>query len=177
MPEAVRRKGHHMKYKWIFKKGSCMSKEIISIIKENMGPDYLYLAGCTDLYASGAGNPEAFLIEKADALLELRVFSEEKELLFTRSMIGRQFQWRLTNDENLERTDYLDTTQYLDINPEFSVKKGDRMQLFTTVGGAYSLPIREDRNAVKIRSYITYDKNGMASVTDHRVCGFTRRQG
>ena len=166
-----------MEYKWILKKGSCLSKEIISIIKDNMEQNYLYLAECTDLYTSGSSNLEAFLNEKADTLLELRVFSKEKELLFTRSMIGSKFQWRLTNDENLEETDYLDTTQYIDINPIFSTEEADRIRLCTTVGGTYSLPIKADQNAVKIRAYITYNNNGMASVTDHRVCGFTRKQG
>ena len=166
-----------MEYKWIKKIGSCSNKDIISIIKANLHEDCVFLAGCTDTYISGRDGLETFLKEKVDDLLELRVFSEEREILFTRSMIDSKFQWRLTDDEALERTDYLDTEQFIDINTNSSFSKGEggMMRICTTVGGWYSLPIKAGQNAVKIRSYITYDQYGMASVTDHRVCGFIKK--
>ena len=164
-----------MEYKWMKEKGSCSGKEIISIIKTHMDEDCLYLAGCTDTYASGSIDLEMFLKEKADDLLELRVFSGEREFLFSRSMVGSRFQWRLADDEGLEKTDYMDTEQYIDINPALSKEEGNMMRICTTVGGSYSLPIKAGQNAVKIRSYIDYDQYGMASVADHRVSGFIKK--
>lgn len=164
-----------MKYKWILASGSCEHDSIMPLVTAYMEGAYQYLTGCTDCYKSGRTDLSDFLEKKGKDILEMRVFSPDREILFTRSRVGQPFAWRATDDSALEKTDYLDTEQYLDINTELSQAESDGIQLFTTVGGAYKLPIGVGSNAVRIRTYIAYDDNGMGSVMDHRVCGFTKK--
>ena len=172
-----------MEYKWILSKGTCTDIEISQIIVNHMESDYLYLAGCTDSYHSGKNDLSEFLEKKSNDLLELRVFNKDRELLFTRSMTGRNFQWRLTNDNKVDKNEYMDTVQYIDINtevsnninPECSYAAGENVKLYTTVGGVYSLPIQPGDNAAEIRTYIAYDDDGMAYAADYRVKGFVHR--
>ena len=73
--------------------------------------------------------------------------------------------------------------QTLDINSEKTKRAGSQEDgfgnkiLFSTVGGQYILPIDETADSVKIIAYIHYDKNGMAKITDYRICGFVQRHG
>lgn len=104
------------KDKWILKTGTISEENIQELICRYFTGHYYYLAGCTDSYCSGRNELTDFLRKKADVLLELRVFSDDKELLFSRSLIGHDFNWRITTDKGLEAYDYIDYEQYLDIN-------------------------------------------------------------
>lgn len=170
-----------MERKWIKRYGECMHTEILSIIEESDIPKgCYYLAGYTNRYDSGIITEHSWSTEEFKYLLELRIFCGKQELLFLRSSIGAKLQWRLTDDESLDDTDYIDSEQYIDINVEKSLgsmakDRQDVVQLFTTVGGSYYLPLKEGENAVAVRAYIAYDDNGMAYVADHRLCGFVEK--
>lgn len=150
-----------MKAQWIKACGQCQETEIASIIREqNISLQY-YLAGYTDRYDSGMVCADIWNGMDCHRLLELRVFGREQEILFTRTCIGTTFGWRVTDDTGLQDTDYIDTDQYIDCNTECDK----------------DLPLQNGQNAVRVRAYIEYDDNGMAFVSDHRVCGFVKKEG
>jgi len=165
-----------MSEKWIKELGIVREEELTTLVNRVFHDDYYYLAGCTDAYCSGKGRANSFLITKASKLLEMRIFSSDMELHLSRSMVGQDFKWRLTSDETLEDCDYIDYEHYIDINPEESRKTEKGMNILSTVGGRYELPIESGDNVAYIRAYVTYDKNGMAKVKDHRVRGFGRKE-
>ncbi len=169
-----------MKERWMKACGQCKETEIVSTVKEqNMQFEY-YLAGYTNRYDSGIVDENMEINIDCRYLLELRVFCRESEIFFTRTRIGSEFQWRVTEDSVLQQNDFIDTEQYIDCNVEHDLDKNidgrkDVIALFTTVGGAYHLPVMNGQNAVKIRAYIDYDDNGMAYVSDHRLCDFVKK--
>lgn len=138
-----------------------------------------FLAAAANLFSS---------LPSFETLLELRLFSAERELWAHRSTLGKPFSWRIADDEvlpercaeeeepELRRPEmhYLDGSQTLDIDTtaNFGTDEYGSRRLRSTVGGAYALPIGENDGCVKVRSYIRYDKNGVAAVTDYRLLGF-----
>lgn len=165
-----------MSEKWIKDSGNVSEQGLHELVSRYFDREYYYLAGCTNEYCSGQDNLNDFINDKASALLELRVFSRDRELLLSRSIIGHDFNWRITDDGALEQSDYIDYEHYIDINTDKSVESDHGMYILSTVGGRYKLPVTKSENAVLIRAYISYDNNGMAKVTDHRVCGFSRKE-
>ena len=150
-----------MKAQWIKACGQCQETEIASIIwEQNISLQY-YLAGYTDRYDSGMVCADIWNDMDCHRLLELRAFGREQEILFIRTCIGTNFKWRVTDDTGLRETDYIDTDQYIDGNTECDK----------------DLPLQDGQNAVRVRAYIEYDDNGMAFVSDHRVCGFIKKEG
>ena len=165
-----------MKYKWILDAGTVDEGKVYEKIKELLPKDIYFLAGCTDAYCAGEGEIESFLNEKVNTLLEMRVFSDDRELFFSRSMIGQLFDWRVTTDEGIDYTDYIDYVHFIDINSERSYSTDKGMHIISTVGGEYDLPLKNGENMVLIRAYISYDKNGVGKVVDHRIRGFRKEQ-
>ena len=165
-----------MEKKWIKESGICRIEEVEGILNKFLS-DGRYLMGCTDSYNTGYWSVSAFADIELASMLELRVFNSDREVLFFRSMLDEKIQWRVTDDTELEELDFFDSEQFIDINEEKSVYFADEkmMSLFTTVGGKYMLPIDQGQNAVRIRKYISYDKNGMAHVEDQRVVSFMKK--
>ncbi len=135
--------------------------------------------------------------EAFDTLLELRVFNSQAELHLTRSSIGQEFQYRIADDKALENNvaalqtedpflrnpdKYrLYSYQLLDINeryPAYRNKEKDShgcLQLMTTGGGKYSLPIEPEDKVAVVINYLDYDEEtGMAKAVDYRMAGFQK---
>ncbi len=188
-----------MKELWIEKSGLCSEDEIVGLLSAEAAPNSFYLAGLTDQYVSGYAKIEEFERLELWKLLDIRVFSEERELFATRSMLGQEFAYRIASDEALQKNynerlkedlgvvplpetpeaNYLIRYQYIDINELMSQEEADEQgsrPLMTTVGGSYRLPITKGINMVKLMTYLTYDENGMAKITDNRLCGFVKEE-
>jgi hypothetical protein len=165
--------------------------------------DYICLSYYTDEFKAQRvrNTAEQPLIKDIDKLLEIRIFNADREFLARRSNVGGGFSWRLADDKKItDNTSvkkpfypYYDSFQDLDINGEKleeELEKGGQkgqVDLYTTVGGKYSLPYdifydektvnREDRatKKIKLRNYLKYDEIGMATVADTRMCGFVEK--
>lgn len=161
--------------KWIEASGVCKENEMITLLQQNM-PDGIFLMGCTDCYETGLWNDKIEM--DVSTTLELRVFNRKKEILFTRSMLSSDFQWRVATEDGLSsEVDYFDSLQYIDINENKSVydENTGMVTLFTTVGGKYKLPIKDGENVTRVRKYLSYDENGMAHIVDQRVVAFEKK--
>lgn len=109
-------------------------------------------------------------------LLELRAFSQDRELHALRDVIGKELSWRLVVDGDGAGgdVDHLDERQYLDIGKTFGTSSIDeRAGSFpyrSMSGGAYRLPKRGAQR-IWIRNYLDYDGDGLAAVVDFRIVG------
>lgn len=163
-------------YKWIANSGECLLTELSALIRQEMGQEECcYIAMMTDRFTSGKYTQDAMTTDICRELLEIRIFNENKEFLAARSTLDAIFQWRSTDDGSLVEGDQIVTAQFIDINeqkPSLLLENGNRT-LFTTGGGAYSLPITESQKRIKIKHYIGYDHNGIAKIVDARICCFT----
>lgn len=104
-------------------------------------------------------------------LLEVRVFTKDAELKIMRPTIADEFRYRLI-DDSASKNDYIDEKHYLDINE----KKSKGFEYVATGGGRYSLPV-ENAEKVLIRNYVSYDKQGIAQITDYRVVEYQCKEG
>jgi hypothetical protein len=158
--------------------------------------DYICLSYYTDEFKAQRvrNTAEQALIKDIDKLLEIRIFNADREFLARRSNVGGGFSWRLTDDKSLDdkangTKPFYDSYQDLDINDDKLEEDGQtgQVDLYTTVGGKYSLPsdILYDEKSVnckaratkiKLRNYLKYDNIGMATVVDTRMCGFVEKQ-
>ena len=133
------------------------------------------------LFPGGHADGEELGTLKLDRLLELRIFSEQCEIYFRRTSVGRDFQWRLASEQDVPGDCYIVQYQTLDINQDWAKKmkyptdEYGNLQLFTTVGGKYVLPADPASDSSEIICYIAYDKNGMAKIADYRLKGFVKR--
>lgn len=191
-----------MKKIWIEESGTCRESELLELLQKQHGEKKCYLAYYTDQFVSGYASKNELQQVDVKKLLEIRVFCAEREFLARRSMLGKTFSWRVASDtarkknyqlwkEEVsdgefipeEEQTYLEHYHTLDINRDWMQKNGNSknehgcIELLTTVGGRYSLPIELDMNSVKIMSYLIYDENGMVKVADTRICEFVRRKG
>ena len=110
-------------------------------------------------------------IEDVEHLLELRIFTESKELKIMRPAISDSFTSRIIEDDSKAKYDAIDEDQYLDINTQKSTP--DEYTYIATGGGSYHLPIK-NAEKVRIRNYISFDEHGIAQITDFRVVKFLR---
>lgn len=160
--------------------GQCREEQLLETI---FAEGYQYFAAfLTDRFVAGkADTLEQGLNElECDKILELRLFSEEKEALGRRTMIGENhlFQWRVASEDGLDEMDYLVKYQTLDIDAaKIRSTENGGLQLMTTGGGCYSLPISPEEDRIKIISYIGYDESGMAYIYDNRLAGFVTKGG
>ena len=109
------------------------------------------------------------MIEDISHLLEVRIFTEEKELRIMRPTIADTFTYRLI-DDTAGDYDHIDEDQYLDIDTDNS----SGTSYTATGGGAYTLPV-ENAEKVRIRNYISYDEQGIAQITDFRIVKYLRK--
>lgn len=98
-------------------------------------------------------------------LLEVRVFSAEKELKIMRPSMDCDFSYRLIDDAAVPSELYIDEDQYLDI------AKSSGTDYTATGGGTYTLPVA-DAKKVRIRNYLCYNSEGIAQITDFRIVAF-----
>lgn len=108
-------------------------------------------------------------ISDVEHLLEIRIFTDEKELKIMRPTIEDDFSYRII-DDTLEKYEYIDEKHYLDID----TKKSTGTDYTATGGGKYTLPV-ENAEKVLIRNYISYDEQGLAQITDFRVVKYLKR--
>ncbi len=163
-----------MSKEWIKEKGYGPLDSLNAFIseKKDILTGMKYIAMYPDSFKSGIfGNN--FCI---DELLEARIFDEEKEFLIYRSSLGEEFAWRIASEKGCVASDkfYYEQYQMIDINAEKSGAVTDNgcIDILSTVGGRYSLPIASDDKRIKIITYVDYDENGMAYAADNRICGF-----
>lgn len=166
---------------WVKKKGVLIEADVLNFIIEQFSDtaeEAYFLAAHSDKYVTGRMQEEDLKKIDMKHLLEVRIFSKERELLVSRTMLGTDFSYRIAADEAVEQCYMIDHEQYIDINVEKSRVNTEKKQydIMSTVGGKYTLPIDEDIDRIKIKSYIAYDVNGMAKVVDHRVAGFIGRK-
>ena len=118
---------------------------------------------------------------KEDKILEVRVFNDSKEYKLFRTDIGRQFNFRVIDDNDLEAgIEKIKESQYLDIDTKRSVQDGaengtgNSRRVYTMGGGQFFLPVSNINNAeVEIVYYIRKDeRSGEARITDWRAAGF-----
>lgn len=172
---------NNTKDKWIKDSGITSENELINEIKKYAGDNRYFLAYCTDRFYAGRAELEQFNQLNKDNVLEIRLFSEREEILFIRSTVGTDFQWRIASEDKLDKSEYMVQYQTLDLNQNRINENNNQTDtfgnkvLYTTVGGEYSLPISGNEDSSKIISYINYDENGMAKITDYRVCGFVKK--
>ena len=148
---------------YITEKGS-VSGDINTLISEKITGGNMLLMDTEKFECS----PQK-MIEDISHLLEVRIFTEEKELRIMRPTIADTFTYRLI-DDTAGIYDHIDEDQYLDINTD----KSSGMSYVATGGGAYILPI-EKAEKIRIRNYISYDKQGIAQITDFRIVKYLRK--
>lgn len=146
------------RYKWIFEKGRCNPNELIDIAIKYCSDNTKYLALYIEKPEIGIATTDAIREIKLDNLMELRIFSLDKEFMATRSMYGENFGWRVTSDKGLSKEeDFIVRDQLIDVNKVKSIINSDDIKIF---------------DKAKIVSYLVYDEFGIAKVADNRICGF-----
>lgn len=160
---------------WIKCEGLCPEQDLEIKCREIIDDsnEYLYLAMYTDRFDSGkyCGSTEI----AADSLLEIRIFDDNRELLFLRKSLSENFCWRyIVHDETIPSESYYLRYYLIDKNETESRQRLDNgnLSILSTVGGRYSLPVSETEKRIKVMTYVDYDDNGMAYAADNRVCGF-----
>ena len=124
--------------------------------------------------------PEELAGVNVEKLLELRIFSDEEEVYYSRSCIGEAFQWRFASEKGLPQKYYITQYQTIDINRDKVKQENDPADqygnriFYTTVGGEYVLPIDGEADSSEVVCYLAYDKNGMAKVADYRLRRFVQ---
>lgn len=160
------------------RKGICDESELLETIFENCYP--YFVAYQTDRFIAGRNTLEILRQIDSSRLLEIRLFSEEQEVLARRTMIGagHKFQWRIASEKGLLENEYVVKYQTLDIDrTKINAGSNGNLQLMTTGGGKYELPVSETHDSIRVISYIDYDESGMAYIYDNRLAGFTTQGG
>lgn len=166
---------------WIKESGSVQTIDLSSELLQRFSGDFLFLAYGTNFFQAGHANKEELSILNLEKLLELRIFSDEQEIYFSRSCIGESFQWRIASEQDVSQMYYIVQYQTLDINHDKCEKMGNptdqygNLVLYTTVGGKYVLPADMNADSSEVICYLIYDKNGMAKIADYRLKGFVER--
>lgn len=122
---------------------------------------------------------EETLEQSFEKMLECRIFNEQMEYRMIRSAIKKDWKTRFIEDDTAEddTEQYYTEKQYLDIDSTKTKVTEEGLQLTTTGGGRFTLPINYDKKPVdikvKIRNYLGYyEETGQAYVRDWRICGF-----
>ena len=113
-------------------------------------------------------------ITDASRILEIRVFTEEKEYRAFREALADDFQYRLLDDTGKKLTPYdvYDEEQFLDIKSCKMLDNG--FTCFTTEGGGeFRLPTDERITKVTVRTYLSEDpRTGLSCAGDWRIVKF-----
>lgn len=161
------------------RQGECEEQKLIETIYDDCYS--WFVAYQTDKFISGRNTLDALKRIECDRLLEIRIFSEEQEVMARRTMTGfaHSFQWRIASEEGLSEDEYIVRYQTLDIDQTRTAPGLDgNLQLMTTGGGRYELPISEEQDSIRVISYVGYsDEDGMAFIYDNRLAGFVTGGG
>ena len=165
-------------YIWVKEKGLTGEMELLRELRDKIAEDSLYLACGTNFFKAGHATEEELSDINTGKLLELRIFSDDREIYYSRSCIGENFQWRIASEKDVPKNQYIVQYQTIDINRSRTEAAGNPTDrygnrvLFTTVGGKYVLPISADADTSEVICYLIYDKNGIAKIVDYRMKGF-----
>ena len=109
--------------------------------------------------------------EIEDNLLELRIFSLQREVRIFRDNVAAAFECRTLDDSFSPK--FRDDYQYLDKAKSDDVDGGI---LYTMTGsGSFTLPYTDVKHKVKIRKYLKANEStGLYMVSDWRIVGFLR---
>ena len=99
---------NNTKDKWIKDSGITSENELINEIKKYAGDNRYFLAYCTDRFYAGRAELEQFNQLNKDNVLEIRLFSETEEILFIRSTVGTDFQWRIASEDKLDKSGFVE---------------------------------------------------------------------
>ena len=178
---------------WVQNYGICTEDMVENIVKEFIDDSYTVLAYYADHFQGAKGIHLPELLLGVDKLLEMRIFSLDRELWIHRSLLNSPFGWRIADDDTLQtkvqelEEEYLrkpemhkySSVQILDIDRSYNRYKDGETDQFgsifvqSTVKGHYSLPISLDDNYIRLNHYVRYDENGVANVVDYRLVEFT----
>ena len=173
---------------WIIESGETEEKDLAEIVKKYISENRFYVAYACDAFYSGICKGMENIVKDHANLLELRIFDKDTEFMARRSMIGNKFVWRYIDDRELnkrfaETKDELrppvpemlftDEEQTIDINTEKSIERSGETDVISTTGGRFTLPIKNKEGSVKTRVYYSYDKDGMATAEDYRLCALS----
>lgn len=160
------------------RQGTCGEADLLKTVFEDC---YRYfVAYQTDRFIAGRNTLKILSQIDSSRLLEIRLFSENQEVLARRTMIGagRRFQWRIASEEGFSESAYVERYQTLDIDrTKVNAGSNGNLQLWTTGGGKYELPVSEMHDSIRVISYIDYGESGMAYVYDNRLAGFAIQGG
>lgn len=178
---------------WIRNDGMCEQYTLEDIVQEFCDASYTVLAFYSDHFQGAKGDRLPDLLNERDKLLELRVFSKDRELWMHRTALGSPFGWRIADDNTL-KTNVLKledpfwryeslyrfpSYQMLDIDetypPYLKSEKDefDCLYIRSTVKGRYALPITKGDSFIRLVNYVRYDGNGVANIVDYRLAEFT----
>lgn len=122
---------------------------------------------------------EKIIEQSFEKMLECRIFNAQMEYRIIRATIKRDWKKRFIEDESTEDNteQYYTEQQYLDIDSTKTKITEEGLQLTTTGGGHFTLPVNYNKKPVdikvKIRNYLGYyEETGQAYVRDWRICGF-----
>lgn len=148
----------------------------------------------TDRFEAADAPCVAALWQSPQTLLELRLFGPRQEFWAHRTALGRPFVWRVADEDTLAQNaasqasaflrdpahHELVRCQYLDIDTTDPLTRTPAsngcVQLRTTVGGRYRLPLQEGQTMAQTVVYLNYNDNGLAEAADWRLAGFTDKE-
>jgi hypothetical protein len=120
-------------------------------------------------WSGGKLNPDVGV----ELLLDIRVFSVEKELHALRMHLGEPFKCRIACEKGLDKDEYFEEIQFLDIDGTTEKDKPPDALYKSSAGGSYALPplpggARARR--IKIVNYLKYDdETGNMQAVDFRI--------
>lgn len=162
---------------WITEKG--VTEDATALVKRLAVSEDRIVAYFVDGFESGYADRLDAILDKQDRLLELRMFSETRELWLHRSRLGVGFFWRIAAEEQLpEPARYcFETRQLLDLGEapdEIPAFENALRVLHSSGGGRFLLPISGEDRFVRIMNYVAYGEDGVANAADYRLIGFAK---
>ena len=165
--------------------GDSVEKELLSIVKAKiLYGEYKYIALHSNKQISGGEYKNGvFLPEITDIeyLLELRIFNDEREFKAVRIQIGKDFKWRIADEEGVCEELYISETQFLDIDRSDTIYDNNKDSVTTTFramgAGLYILPAAPDCDQMELINYVKYDEYGNMQFVDFRIKRFFKGEG
>lgn len=158
-----------------FKFGACSEGELNALIERSFEGQarnsVLVLAIYTNMVEGATVEEIAKQLASEEPLahlLELRAFTKESELHLMRSSMEEPFAWRFVRDGCGKSIEHFDEEQFLDIDEGRTKEDSDSYTYHSINGGTYRLP-RANAERIRVRNYLAYDEDNIASVVDFRI--------